>query len=50
MSSELSYRGYPETLQALKAVKQERAPFHRSVSEAPRKLMNEQSKTEANEV
>merc|ERR1712210_72243 len=39
-------RGYPETLQAIKAVKQERAPFQRSISEAPRKL-NEEKKTEA---
>jgi len=42
-------RGYPETLQALKAVKQERAPFQRSISEAPRQ-MNEKQNTGAHEI
>ena len=43
------FRGYPETLQAIKAVKQERAPFQRSISEAPRQ-MNEKQNTGAHEI
>jgi len=42
-------RGYPETLQAIKAVKQERAPFQRSISEAPRQ-MNKKQNTGAHEI
>ena len=45
----ICFRGYPETLQAIKAVKQERAPFQRSISEAPRQ-MNEKQNTGAHEI
>ena len=49
MTIMIFFRGYPETLQAIKAVKQERAPFQRSISEAPRQ-MNEKQNTGAHEI